>query len=102
YAEGPVFWEVCVAAAEVSVEPETGIVRELRSAAVADVGRAINPQMVEREGKGATMQGIGNALIEEMVFEDGFLVNDTLLDYRVPTFEDMPGKMTSIVVENGD
>ena len=48
------------------------------------------------------MQGVGNALIEEMVFEDGFLVNDTLLDYRVPTFEDMPGKMTSIVVENGD
>jgi CO/xanthine dehydrogenase Mo-binding subunit len=102
YAEGPVFWEVCVAAAEVSVEPETGIVRVLRSATVADVGRAINPQMVERQDEGATMQGIGNALHEEMVFEDGFLVNDTLLDYRVPTFEDMPGRMTSIVVENGD
>jgi CO/xanthine dehydrogenase Mo-binding subunit len=102
YAEGPVFWEVCVAAAEVSVEPETGIVRVLRSATVADVGRAINPQMVERQDEGATMQGVGNALIEEMVFEDGFLVNDTLLDYRVPTFEDMPGKMISIVVENGD
>jgi CO/xanthine dehydrogenase Mo-binding subunit len=100
YAEGPVFWEVCVAAAEVSVEPETGVVTVLRTA--ADVGRAINPQLVERQDEGATMQGIGNALYEEMVFEDGFLMNDTMLDYRVPTFEDMPGTMTSIVVENGD
>jgi xanthine dehydrogenase molybdopterin-binding subunit B len=56
----------------------------------------------ERQDEGATMQGIGNALYEEMIFEDGFLMNDTMLDYRVPTFEDMPGKMTSIVVENGD
>ena len=102
YAEGPVFWEVCVGAAEVSVEPETGIVTVLRTATVADVGRAINPQLVERQDEGATMQGVGNALYEEMLFEDGFLVNDTLLDYRIPTFEDMPGQMTSIVVENGD
>ena len=63
----------------------------LRTATVADVGRAINPQLVERQDEGATMQGIGNALYEEMVFEDGFLMNDTMLDYRVPTFEDMPG-----------
>ena len=69
---------------------------------MADVGRAINPQLVERQDEGATMQGIGNALHEEMIFEHGLLLNDTMLDYRVPTFEDMPGKMTSIVVENGD
>jgi len=85
-----------------AVEPETGIVTVLRSATVADVGRAINPQLVERQDEGATMQGIGNALYEEMIFEDGFLMNDTMLDYRVPTFEDMPGTMTSIVVQNGD
>ena len=102
YAEGPVFWEVCVAAAEISVEPETGVISVLRTATVADVGRAINPQLVERQDEGATMQGIGNALYEEMIFEDGFLMNDTMLDYRVPTFEDMPGAMTSIVVQNGD
>ena len=102
YAEGPVFWEVCVAAAEISVEPETGVITVLRTATVADVGRAINPQLVERQDEGATMQGIGNALYEEMIFEDGFLMNDTMLDYRVPTFEDMPGTMTSIVVQNGD
>ena len=58
---------------------------------MADVGRAINPQLVERQDEGGTLQGLGNALYEEMVYEDGLLLNDTLLDYRVPSFEDLPG-----------
>jgi CO/xanthine dehydrogenase Mo-binding subunit len=102
YAEGPVFWEVCVGAAEVHVDPETGLIRVLRTATAADVGRAINPQLVERQDEGATMQGIGNALFEEMVYEDGLLLNDTLLDYRVPSFEDLPEQMTCVIVENED
>ena len=56
-----------------------------RTATVADVGKAINPQLVERQDEGATMQGIGNALFEEMVFSDGLLLNDDLLEYRIPT-----------------
>ncbi|HEY7604413.1 MAG TPA: xanthine dehydrogenase family protein molybdopterin-binding subunit [Gaiellaceae bacterium] len=102
YAEGPVFWEVCVGAAEVEVDPETGIVKVRRTATAADVGRAINPQLVERQDEGATLQGIGNALFEELVYEDGLLLNDTLLDYRVPSFEDLPDEMTCVIVENGD
>src|SRR5439155_24005087 len=102
YAEGPVFWEVCVGAAEVEVDPETGFVRVRRTATAADVGRAINPQLVERQDEGATMQGIGNALFEEMVYEEGLLLNDTLLDYRIPSFEDLPDGMTCVIVENGD
>jgi CO/xanthine dehydrogenase Mo-binding subunit len=102
YAEGPVFWEVCVGAAEVEVDPETGVVKVRRTATAADVGRAINPQLVERQDEGATLQGIGNALFEEMVYEDGLLMNDSLLDYRVPSFEDLPGEMTCVIVENGD
>lgn len=103
YAEGPVFWEVCVAAAEVSVDPETGMVQVLQTASVADVGRAINPMLVERQDEGATMQGIGNCMFEEMVFgSDGALLNDTLLDYRVPTFVDLPERMQCVIVENAD
>ena len=102
YAEGPVFWEVCVGAAEVEVDPDTGVVTVRRTATAADVGRAINPQLVERQDEGATLQGIGNALFEEMVYEDGLLLNDSLLDYRVPSFEDLPGEMTCVIVENGD
>jgi CO/xanthine dehydrogenase Mo-binding subunit len=102
YAEGPAFWEVCVAGAEVEVDPETGVIEVLRTATVADVGTAINPLLVERQDEGATMQGLGNALFEEMTWADGLLTNDNLLDYRVPRIKDLPGEMTSIVVENAD
>jgi len=102
YAEGPVFWEVCVGAAEVEVNPDTGFVRIRRTATAADVGRAINPQLVERQDEGATLQGLGNALFEEMIYEEGLLLNDTLLDYRVPSFGDLPDEMTCVIVENED
>ena len=103
YAEGPVFWEVCVAGAEVEVDTETGVVTVLRTSTVADVGRAINPQLVARQDEGATLQGIGNALFEEMVFApDGMLLNDTLLSYRIPAFRDIPPAMHCSIVENGD
>jgi len=102
YAEGPVFWEVCIAAAEVGVDRETGAVKVERTVTVADVGRAINPQLVERQDEGATMQGIGNALFEELRFEDGLLLNDSLLEYRVPAMADLPTESSCIIVENGD
>ncbi|HEU0245508.1 MAG TPA: xanthine dehydrogenase family protein molybdopterin-binding subunit [Gaiellaceae bacterium] len=102
YAEGPVFWEVCVGAAEVEVDEDTGRVRVVKTATVADVGRALNPLLIERQDEGGTLQGLGNALYEEMVYEDGLLLNDTLFDYRVPTFEDLPDEMHCILVENGD
>ena len=103
YAEGPVFWEVCVAGAEVEVDTETGVVTVLRTSTVADVGRAINPQLVARQDEGATLQGIGNALFEEMHFApDGMLLNDTLLSYRIPAFRDIPAAMQCSIVENGD
>ena len=102
YAEGPYFWEVCVAGAEVEVEPETGVINVLRTATIADVGKAINPQLVERQDEGATLQGIGNALFEEMRLVDGLVTNDNLLEYRIPRLSDLPQRMHSIIVENED
>jgi CO/xanthine dehydrogenase Mo-binding subunit len=102
YAEGPYFWEVCVAGAEVEVEPETGVINVLRTATIADVGKAINPQLVERQDEGATLQGIGNALFEEMRLVDGLVTNDNLLEYRIPRLSDLPQRMRSIIVENED
>src|SRR5262249_56194783 len=87
YGEGAVFGEVCVAGAEVEVDTDTGVVTVLRTSTVADVGKAINPQLVTRQDEGATLQGIGNGLFEEMHFApDGMLLNDTLLGYRIPAF----------------
>ena len=102
YAEGPVFWEVCVGAAEVAVDPETGRVAVNKMATIADVGKAINPMLVERQDEGAVVQGVGNALFEEMVYADGYLTNDNLLEYRIPRVEDMPARMGGIIVENAD
>ena len=103
YAEGPVFWEVCVAGAEIEVDLDTGVVTVLRTSTVADVGKAINPQLVARQDEGATLQGLGNALFEEMHFApDGMLLNDTLLSYRIPAFADVPAVMRCSIVENGD
>lgn len=102
YAEGPVFWEVCVGGAEVALDPETGRIHVRRLASVADVGKAINPQLVEAQDEGACLQGLGNALFEEMLFEDGVLVNGSLLEYRVPTTADVPDEFRSIIVENAD
>ncbi len=102
YAEGPVFWEVCVGGAEVHVSPETGQIRVRRLASVADVGKAINPQLVEAQDEGASLQGLGNTLFEEMIFENGQLMNGSLLDYHVPTTADLPDAFHTIIVENGD
>ena len=102
YAEGPVFWEVCVGGAEVEVEPQTGRLHVRRLASVADVGKAINPLLVEAQDEGACLQGLGNAIYEEMLFQDGLLVNGSLLEYHVPTIADLPDEFHSILVENGD
>jgi CO/xanthine dehydrogenase Mo-binding subunit len=103
YAEGPVFWEVCIGGAEVEVDPDTGKVRVRNAVSVADVGRALNPRLVEAQEMGGAMQGIGNALFEEMIFDrTGTLQNATLYDYHVPTMADMPDRFSSNIVENED
>ncbi|MCC6312881.1 MAG: xanthine dehydrogenase family protein [Thermomicrobiales bacterium] len=104
YAEGPVFWEVCVGGVEAEIDPETGQVRLRKVVTVADVGKALNPKLVEAQEMGGSMQGIGNALYEEMLFDPhtGALQNATLFDYHVPTFADLPDAFASNIVENGD
>jgi CO/xanthine dehydrogenase Mo-binding subunit len=48
------------------------------------------------------MFGIGHTLMEEMVYEDGQLLNPNLVDYRVPTFKDLPEHLHTILIENGN
>jgi len=95
------FWEMAVGAAEVSVDRETGAVRVERYVSVADVGRAINPLLLEGQDEGGVVQGLGHTLLEEMVYSDGHLVNGTLLLYRVPRADDVPA-LECRFVENGD
>jgi len=96
------FWEIGMAGAEVAVDEETGEVHLHRYISLADVGRAIHPVLCEGQDEGAAMQGIGHTLREELMFEQGQLLNAGLIDYRVPVMDDLPGEFYSILVENAD
>lgn len=96
------FWEVGMAAVEVEVDLETGTVTVLRYISVADVGKAINPLQCEAQEEGGVMMGIGHTFFEQMVYQDGQLLNPSLLDYRIPAMTDLPGELRSILVENED
>jgi CO/xanthine dehydrogenase Mo-binding subunit len=58
--------------------------------------------VLEGQDEGAVMQGLGHTLMEEMVYEDGHLLNGTLLIYRVPRAEDVPDSLECRFVENAD
>src|SRR5207247_4610609 len=77
---------------------DTGEVELLRYAVAQDVGRALNPALVEGHMRGCAAQAIGWALYEELVHdEQGQLLTGTFLDYAVPTAERLPDIDTLIV-----
>jgi CO/xanthine dehydrogenase Mo-binding subunit len=96
------FWEVGWGGAEVEVDPDTGVIRILKYISVADVGKAINPVQCEGQDEGGVVFGLGHTLYEEMVYEDGQLLNPNLIDYRVPAFEHLPREFHSFLLENGN
>jgi len=98
----PVVWEVGMGAVELDVDHETGAISIVDYVSVADVGKAINPIQCEGQEEGAAMMGIGHALFEQMIYENGQLVNSNLVDYRIPSFSDMPRGFHTELVENGD
>jgi carbon-monoxide dehydrogenase large subunit len=78
-------------AAVVEVDPEIGAVRILRYVAVDDCGTMINPMIVEGQVHGGIAHGIGNALLEEVVYDaSGQMVTGTLMDYALPRASDVP------------
>lgn len=98
----PVFWEVGMGVAEVAVDRETGQVTLKKFVSVADVGKAIHPEHCVAQEEGAAMQGIGHTLFEQMVYDKGQLINPNLVDYRIPTFDDVPEEFHAELIENGD
>jgi CO/xanthine dehydrogenase Mo-binding subunit len=85
-------------AVDVEVDRETGKVKVLRYVACHDVGRAINPQRVEGQIQGGAVQGIGYALSEEIVIEEGNNLSSLFADYLIPTAADVPD-VEAIVLE---
>ena len=88
---GPTF-SGAVHVAVVEVDPATGRVTVRRYALVEDCGRVINPTIVEGQIHGAVAQGIGEALLESVVYDDGgHVLTATLMDYAMPRADDLPG-----------
>ena len=83
--------------AELEVDLELGTVRPIRITAAHDVGRAVNPTLIEGQIEGGVAQGIGMALMEEYLPGR----NENLHDYLIPTIGDVPD-IVSILVESGD
>src|SRR5215469_3636257 len=86
---------------DVEVDLDTGQVRVLRYIAAHDVGRAINPLSVEGQISGAVVQGLGMALLEEVVLEEGINLTAGFFQYLVPTATDVPD-IEVIVLESGE
>jgi CO/xanthine dehydrogenase Mo-binding subunit len=85
-------------AAEVGVDPETGLVKVRKVAAAQDVGFAVNPIYVEGQIQGGVAQGIGYALLEELHFDEGRILNPNLALYKLPTTLDTPS-IRPVIVE---
>jgi len=85
----------------VSVDRETGAISVHRYVSLSDPGRAINPAGVEGQDLGGAMQGLGPALFEGMVYDEGQLVNGSMIDYRLPLFSDLPESFDAVIVEGG-
>jgi aerobic carbon-monoxide dehydrogenase large subunit len=77
---------------EVEIDPETGRSILVRYVAVDDVGRAVNPMIVDGQTMGAVAQGLGQALFEHCVYErsSGQLLSGSLMDYGLPRADDLP------------
>jgi CO/xanthine dehydrogenase Mo-binding subunit len=84
--------------AEVEVDPDTWAVRPLKVTAVAEIGRAIHPMMAAGQIEGGTAQGVGYAILEEVVMRDGAMANHTLTNYLVPTPADTP-RIETVILE---
>ncbi|WP_344977715.1 xanthine dehydrogenase subunit D [Streptosporangium fragile] len=92
---------LCVHRAVVDVDVELGLVKVVELAAVQDVGRILNRLSLEGQIHGGSAQGLGLALMEEIVITDGRVRNPSFTDYLIPTILDMP-PMRLDILENAD
>ena len=84
-------------AVDLSIDPETGDVTIHKYVVAQDVGFAMNPTYIEGQIEGGVAQGLGQALSEEIVYENGRVLNPNLTDYKMPTTLDMPRVETILV-----
>ena len=102
FDKSPLFWETAVGACDIALDEDTGEVTVTRFAGVADIGHAIYPAGAEGQEEGASIQGLGHALYEELTFVNGQPVSATPIAYRIPTAGDVPRAARTVLIENAD
>jgi CO/xanthine dehydrogenase Mo-binding subunit len=85
--------------AVVDVDPELGLVRVVQVDTAQDVGKALNPQAIVGQLEGGIAQGVGFAIMEELILEDGVIMNPTFTDYLIPTLLDTPDVESRLIEE---
>jgi len=95
------FWEIGLGAAEVEVDTETGEVKVLRYVSLTDAGKMIHPLQCHAQDEGAAVFGLGQTLFEDLVYQGGELINGSLIDYRLPRFDDVPPAFKTFIMEGG-
>ena len=84
---------------EVEIDPDTGAVRIDRFTTLADCGPIVNPRLLDGQIHGGIVHGLGNALMEEAVYDDsGQLLSGTLMDYALPRADDVPDLAIETIV----
>ena len=92
---------ICAQVAEVEVDPDTGAVRVHRVTSAHDVGTIINPVTHQGQIDGATIMGMGQGVMEELVMDGGKVTNNNLGDYKLPSVKDIPELKTVLVKTTG-
>lgn len=92
------FWMVGATGVEVEVDTETGHVRILRMVNAADLGRPLNPKIVETQLSGAALMQLGFTLFENMELDAGQVTNASFADYKIPGIHDIPDIMENHIV----
>ena len=87
--------------AVVDVDVELGLVKVVRVDTAQDVGLALNPASVLGQIEGGILQGVGLAIMEELVVEDGVMLNPTFTDYLLPTILDAPDVEALLIEQEG-
>jgi len=93
------YWMIGATGAEVEVDTETGRVTVARLVNVADVGKAINPEIVETQLSGAAIMQLGFTMSEKMEFSAGACTNPSLADYKIPGMLDIPAGIENEAVD---
>jgi CO/xanthine dehydrogenase Mo-binding subunit len=98
--EATPFWMVGGTGTEVEVDTETGHVRVTKLINVADVGRPVNPQIVETQLSGAATMQFGFTMQEKIELDGGQITNASFADYKIPSIVDVPATMQNEAVES--